>query len=464
VPVPDAGQVLSVVLALQLVGAAAWMLVNRPQRGVLLLAALTPFDGLLLLIPEPGLLAGWKEGLVLAVLLAAFMAPEQARAARPRWPPFGAAVVGLVLLSALSALVVGGTQALIGMKLNAFYVLLLVVLVRCPLSWAERDRLVTVLMSVGAVTASVGLWQQVVGGDVLNALGYEYDETIRTAGGFLRSFSTFNQPFPFGFYLMVVLLVGLPVALADHRRVRNRLFLAFLPVLLAGTLSSIVRAALLGLVMGAVLLWATGYRRLAHFVPPVLAVALFVPLELYGTLLSPSSLAERQASWAAGLGEVLRAPFGNGIGSTGSAAEKTADVTGSSVELYQPDNYWFKTAYELGPLGVWMLALLLLTAFLTARHVAQRLREQAAADGEDDPQAQRRSRQDAALAAGIAGVVAASAVAMLVATYLEIFPIDVHFWLLLGVLSSLSPSPSGLSRCAPAAVGSRPTSASSSLP
>jgi len=45
-------------------------------------------------------------------------------------------------------------------------------------------------------------------------------ENIRFTVGFqLRSFSTFNLPFSFGFYLMLAVLIGLPMSLADPRAV-----------------------------------------------------------------------------------------------------------------------------------------------------------------------------------------------------------------------------------------------------
>ena len=185
---------------------AGLLLLRRPQRGVLVLAALAPFDGLLLLVPHPPLADGWKEALVLATLAAAVLRPDRvAPRVRPGWL---VALVGLALLGAGSAVFVGGTQALLGMKINFFYLLLLPILWRCPFTARDRDRLVTVLMVTGTITAVVGLWQQVVGGAALNDLGYAWNETIRTAGGLLRSFSTFNQPFPFGLFQMLVLLVA----------------------------------------------------------------------------------------------------------------------------------------------------------------------------------------------------------------------------------------------------------------
>lgn len=454
------------VIGLQLLLVTAWLILHRPQRGVLLLAILAPFDGLLALVPHPGLLDGWKEALVLALLLATFAAPVPARGLPGRsWPPWVVPLLGFLAVGLASALVVQGTQAVVGLKLNFFYALLLIVVYRCPFSWEERDRFVTILMIVGGVTAAIGLLQQVVGGEALARLGYEYNETIRTAGGMLRSFSTFNQPFPFGFYIMLVLLIGLPVAAANPTRLRNTVFLACVPMFLLAMLSSIVRAALMGFLVGAFFLWTHRYRGLAHLVPPALACLLLIPLDVYKTLLSSTSLGQRSAGWSQTLDRVVAAPLGNGIGSTGSAAEKTAALSGTSSAVYQPDNYYFKTVYELGPLGLWMFVLLLGGVFAYARSRSRQLHDVAADGGRPASGSGpgTRTAQDAALAAGTAASVLAAAVASVVATYFEIFPIDLYFWLLLGVLTSLTPVSSSVpSPSDPTEAGSRPTSASSS--
>lgn len=457
------GLLLAVVVVGQLLVVVGLLLRARPQRGVLALALLAPFDGLLLLVPHPAVVDGWKEALVLATLGAAVIAPASVRhlspgRPRPGWAP---ALLGLLLLGTGSALLVGGLQGVIGMKVNFFYLLLLPALWLCPLGARDRDRLVSLLMLTGVLAAIVGLTQQALGGEALNRLGYEYNTTIRTAGGLLRSFSTFNQPFPFGLYEMLVLLVGIPVALTEPGRRRNRVFLLATPLLVVGMLSSIVRAAILGLVVGAVFLWWHRHRVLAHIVPVLLAVALFVPAAIYVPLLSPTSLGQRSAGWSQTFGEVLAAPFGNGIGASGSAAEKAAQVAGLRPETYQPDNYYFKTAYELGPIGLWLLVLVLVAAFGAARRAGDALETAA----RDDPVVAVEARRDAALAAGIAASVLAAAASSIVATYFEIFPLDLFFWLLLGVLPSLTPaSRTPPSPSAPAAAGSRPTSASSSVP
>jgi putative inorganic carbon (HCO3(-)) transporter len=396
---------------------------SRPQKGVLLLAALVPFDGLLLIAPIPQWMNGWKEALALLTFCAAMVAPQSARAGTGRrLPPWLPAVAGLGGLALVSAISVGGLQAVVALKIGFFYLLIFAIIWRCPLSLGERDRLVTILMVTGCITAVIGILQQVVGQERLAALGYEYNVTIRTAGGFLRSFSTFNQSFPFALFLMLVLLIGLPVALADPRRLRNRLFLLALPVYGLGLLTTIVRAAWLGLGVGLLYLGVRRFRSLLLPIPLALVALLFLPTGLGAAALSSSSSQERVNLWESNVSTVLAHPLGVGIGASGSASEKAAELDRRDTSTYQPDNYYYKTLYELGLLGLWMLVLLLVSAFLAARAAASRL-----------------FGMDAALADGVAASVLAAAVVSTVATYFEIFPMDVYFWLLLGVVATCAP-------------------------
>jgi putative inorganic carbon (HCO3(-)) transporter len=407
------------VAALAVVVPLCLAVAGRPQRGVLLLAALVPFHGLLLIVPAPTVVSGWKEALVLVTLAATVVAPPQARApAGRRPPPWTLAVVGLVALGVLSAVVVGGLQAAVGMKTLFFYVLVTVAVWRCPLDAAERDRLVSVLMACGVITAVVGIAQQVVGGAVLNSLGYEYNSAIRTTGGMLRSFSTFNQPFGFGFFLMVVILVGLPVALADRGRRRNQAFLLALPVLGVALGFTFVRGAWIGVAVGLAYLGSTRQPALLLTIPLGLVALLLLPQELAAPALSSSSSVERVESWRERASQMADAPLGTGVGASGSASEKVAKLGGGD-DRYQPDNYYFKVLLELGVLGLWLFLLLLGSLFFTARSAASRL-----------------GGRDGAFAGGVAATVVAVAVASLVATYLEIFPMDVYFWLFAGVVAA----------------------------
>lgn len=403
---------------------------RRPQRGLLLLAALSPFNGMLVLVPGGGAAAYWKEALLLATLVATALAPRAAlRGRRARGPglpapslPWLPAVAVLTVFGCVSALATAGLVGALAIKITFFYLLILLVLWRAPFTARDRDHLVSILMTLGVVTALVGLWQQVVGPAYLVGLGYHYNEEVRTAGGLLRSFSTFNQPFPFGLYVMMSLLVGGAVALAEPRRLRNLLFLCATPVMVAGMGVSIVRASYLGLAVGLLWLGIHRYHKILWGLGLTVVAAPLVVLltspRLLDPLLSSNSLDQRGAGWSSIISDVLSHPFGLGLGASGSAAARIALANGRpGSSTYQPDNYYVKMALELGPVGLWLFVLVVVSAVVSTLGAARVLRG-----------------RDGALALGVSASVVAAAAASLVATYLEIFPLDVHFWLLLGVV------------------------------
>lgn len=435
-------------VALCLVGISFLAILSRPQRGLLLLAALVPYDGLLELVPAPGIVSGWKEGLVLLTLGASVISASSRPLRSIRLPAWALMGLGLLVYAIASAAFVPYLQSVQALKIGYFYVLVTLIVLRNPFTSWDRHRLVTILMVNGVITSLYGLAQQVIGGDGLSALGYEYNVTIRTAGGILRSFSTFNQPFGFGLFVMMALLVGGSVALARPGTWRNAAFLVASPILVAGMATSIVRGAYLGLAVGILLLAIIRYRALLLLVPTALLVLMNLPAQVLGAVFSSSSLNERGTGWGQIFDEVLRNPFGIGIGSTGSVAEKVAEITGSRTAYYQPDSQYVKMLLELGVIGLWLLIALFVTGLTYALMVSRR---------SVDP--------DSALALGVAATMLAVIAASAVSTYLEIFPMDFYFWLLLGVLTCI-PTPeqrSGSTRShfALGAAVSRPTSANS---
>ncbi|MGF1596214.1 MAG: O-antigen ligase family protein [Acidimicrobiales bacterium] len=428
----------NLLLLLAIAGAAvpfALAVVRRPPTGVLFLAALAPFDGILFIIPHPPIVGGWKEALVLLVTFSAWR-QRQTASRSTAMACHGRAVVawahpmiGLLGLAVLSAALHPSSAAVVGVKIGFFYLLVPLALWWTPLDAKERDRLVTVLMVTGAVVAAIGIGQQIAGPEALVSLGYEYNSNVRFAGGILRSFSTFNQPFAYGFFVMMVLLVGIPVALDDHRRLRNALFLASVPILAIGMVTAVVRASVLGFAIGAAWLLVHRYRVLIHALVPVAVAAVFVPSGFIGAFLSSTSLLERSGGWTQVAFEQRIEPLGQGIGSVGSAAELIQDSRRNSEiqfptpvgsERYQPDNYYMKTLVELGPIGAWLLIAAMGRGFLNARKVSLRP-----------------VRGEAGLAAGIAASILGAMAAALVSSYWEIFPADLFFWMLLGVLPSL---------------------------
>ncbi len=141
-------------------------------------------------------------------------------------------------------------------------------------------------------------------------------------------------------------------------------------------------------------------------------VTLALPAAVLGPLASGTSLGQRTTGWSQIGGLVVDSPLGHGAGATGAAAAKAVELGAAPHQVlvsngapYQPDSYYVKTLLELGPLGLWLLLLV----------------------------------GAAALAVSV-GAARSGPVPDLVSTYLEIFPLDFYFWLLLGVLLCLEPS------------------------
>jgi hypothetical protein len=291
-------------------------------------------------------------------------------------------------------------------------------------------------MVTGFICAIAGIAQQLVGERYLHdVMGYDYDLTIRFIGSSLRSFSTFTNAPAFALYVMIVLLLGLPQLLSERGRLRNQLFLFAIPVYALGLGSAFTRSALLGLGAGLLFLGLRRYRVVLAALPLVLLVFLLFGGNVTETLSSSSSLGERTSGWQENIEQVAAHPLGAGIGAVGSAAETVAELEELDVNRYQPDNYYFKTVYELGILGLWMFVLFLIGAFTSvfraADHVAGR---------------------DRAFADGVAASFVAALVAASVTAYLEIFPMDLLFWLLITVVATMDARPAAMPRRSTAAV------------
>lgn len=418
-----------------------WFAWRRPQVGLLVLAALTPLDGLSVLLPAGTVPAWWKEAIVALTLVISVVAPQ-------RWPrrrlnlPWWPAIAALVVVGSISGFIAFGALAVLPIKITFFYISIVVILWRAPFSVLDRDRLVTIMLGVGVLNATYGVMQQVIGENGLVDLGYRYGQEVRSAGSVLRSFGTFNQPFPYALYLMMTILVVLAVTLADPRRQRSRVFFWCLPLLIAGMALSVVRASYVGLVAGLLLLGIIRYRSVLYALAGTAAVAIpvalvVIPPATLGTVFSPKSYQTRIEGWATIWQSITAHPFGQGLGASGSAAEK---LTSGSIQLpehlrtridgatafafglpYQPDNYYVKLLIELGPIGLWLFILFLCSVVASSIYTTRRAV----------------SEIDAALAAGIGAVVVAAGVASFVSTYLEIFPLDVYLWLLVGTLACI---------------------------
>ncbi len=416
-----------VVLGIAILVPVTMAIAERPQRGVLILAALLPFDGMLHQL-GPSWTAPWKQVFILAMFLATFFCPPEARAqVRRKIPGWVLAFCVLFALGLVSAVFKDRNTALVGLRLSYFSAFITLTVWRCPFTRRDRDHLVSVFLALSIITSVIGLWQQVVGHAYLHTLGWDYGENIRFTSGFtMRSFSTFNLPFAFGFYLMLAILIGFPMALAEPGRLRNKIFFLTLPLVATALLYTFVRGAMLGTAVGLLYLAFHRYKFLVYGIPIVIVAALFIPSgsNLTGAVFSSASLQDRTVSWNDRFDRFAENPFGTGIGTTGAAAEKAAKLNFLDPNAtYVPDNSWLKVLFELGVFGLWMMVAMLASMFIFTRFVERR------SNGIDRD-----------FVNGAAAQLLAVFTASLVATYLELTPMDQLFWLMAGVVATIAPT------------------------
>ena len=87
-----------------------------------------------------------------------------------------------------------------------------------------------------------------------------------------------------------------------------------------------------------------------------------------------------------------------------------------------PDNTWLKEMFELGILGLWFLVLMVVAMFVAIRRTERRS-----------------SGIDRDFLSGAAAQLLAIAMASLVATYLELVPMDQLFWVMIAVAATMEP-------------------------
>jgi len=409
-------------------GSGQDIVVTRPQRLVLALVALVPYHGLLQIIPHTTAVRAWKEALIVAALVATFIAPATARGPRGRRiPQWSIPLASFIIVGVASAAAQHNITALYGLKVYFLAVALPLVLWRCPFDAAERNRFVTILMVNGVIAALVGIAQQLIGADRLHALGYEYNSVIRFTGDFLRSFSTFDQPFAFAYFEMIVLVVCLPVALSDRLSRRNRAFLVLTPVLVGGLLTTFTRGAWLGAAVGLAVIATQRLRgRVVLLLAGAAAAAAVAVVVLPDRFVEPATQAQSADSrldrWRDNVDELLDRPGGHGIGTTGATAAKLNELGYRSGTVFQPDNHYFTVGFELGLPGLAWFIITVGTVLWWIQRAAGRL-----------------GGADRALAVGASALVVAALVACMAATFFQIFPSDVLVWTIIGVISAAAP-------------------------
>lgn len=340
---------------------------RRPDRSLLVLVALLPFQGLLLAqlyrwgvpgaVVRP--LGSWKEALGLGVVLAGIGGYRAGRQRLDALDGLGFAYVAIVGAYALAphffapGAPMDTSARSLAFRASAGFVILLLAARHAPLGDDFGDRLARVVMVVGCVVAAVCVYEYFFSASwnrwvvekvqytryevsILHNSPYSLSDVRRYSviGGHhvLRTGSVFFDPTTCGFFLV------LPFALAVERRLRSaaRGAIPAIVLIAAGLVLTETRAALLGALIVTLLALRPAAGRtldrrlqftfvlLAGFavvLPAATAIGLGQRVAATSTQRDPSSVDHVRSFWT-GLDAVKANPIGHGLGTSAGVGQR----------------------------------------------------------------------------------------------------------------------------------------------
>jgi len=248
-----------------------------------------------------------------------------------------------------------------------------------------------------------------------------------------RAFSTFTFPAPFAALMVFGLLLAAGIALSPSRpRSQRFLATAVMPVLFLGMTVSGTRAALITLLLGlGVMWWLRGFRP-----SQALMMLLFVVAMHAAAVLTSGRILARYKSvvlnegllWSYVAQPVRTAvrylseyPLGLGLGRTGVGVPFLVTSRMPAGYFVFSDGDTGRAAVEMGVLGMFWLAVVVIGLLPRMAGVARRL-----ARGPDDD-----------LAIGVGALILSTAIVILVGSPLSAIPHAVIWWFLFGALVRL---------------------------
>jgi O-antigen ligase len=437
-------------LGLVIAGGALMSVARRLHLALLPVTLVLPLAGHLTIVwPERGFSLLFDLvvlGPFLLLCLRKLARPDAVRFFDRRWTPVWGFLL-VVLLQVLSSEGVSWLVNLQGFRRNVLPMLLFFVAVNVDLSRPALLRRMTWLsLAVAVVVAIWGLKQRFIGLDGAEQLHAASVGTLWLAGTGtdLRIFSTLRVPWVLGVYCAVMSLMSISAALAARTWVAR--ILAWGTALLLGVtlVFTLMRAVMVGYLVGLILLAATGLARrgrgavlrtvalllgvavlavgVALLVSSVLGESDNVVVQRFRTLTTPLSdeaMLDRLLAWENAKEIVVDHPLGLGLGTTSGVAERYEQLLPTAP--IHTDNLYLAAFVEIGWLGGAMLLVLTVWVLVQGRHALHR----------DD-------RADAWLAVGILGSLLTSTIASLATPVIWEPGTSQLYWLMVGVAVGLA--------------------------
>lgn len=312
---------------------------------------------------------------------------------------------------------------------SAFFPILIyfLVVMRFHKSVSEVPALGYFLVLLGAFCAAFGLFQEIDPTWFISKFNLLTASGSFIYKGKLRAFSTADDPFGFASFMMITLFLSYVYLRKHHFRVREIIFFG---LIMLGMVYSLVRGIYVGVLFGLIfIVLMSGLKRnlvvVGLAVLGVLSILHFGSHNLVGRLTSitnagtQASIIAREQTWGV-LNRIIEShPLGIGLGTTGGASYKYASIL--QYGYLASDSYYYKLMVETGIPG---LLLYLATSFYLVLDAIKFI-----------VMNKYSQYRDYVVVSG--AIIIAMMVANITNNFLELYPTNYLYWIILGIQESI---------------------------
>lgn len=339
---------------------------TRTWTALLLLLYFAPFYGFVRwTIGISPVQAMWKEAMVVLLTLGwaihKFVFKREKLASTPlNLPLFLFLWLAIIQLFRASNIL----QGLLGLRMLATYIPIYFIVANMTVSKKQIRSVIFILMIIGVVTASYGLWQASVGLEGLQSRELAQVGSNLATMGRLRIFSTFAGPEYLGLFMVLMIIIGVALWMSGLSRPRKRILLIAMAVMFAALVLTLVRLEWFMLGMGLVLLTALVKKKkpFGFLLAGIIAVLIIFPpyIQERATMTFTSIDESFQGRMTTYLGwnipNLLNNPLGVGLGGTSgrSVYERVTGQETSSALIGGggTESGYFNVALEMGIPGL----------------------------------------------------------------------------------------------------------------
>lgn len=338
----------------------------RTWTALLLLLYFAPFYGFVRwTIGISPVQAMWKEAMVVLLTLGwaihKFVFKREKLASTPlNLPLFLFLWLAIIQLFRASNIL----QGLLGLRMLATYIPIYFIVANMTVSKKQIRSVIFILMIIGVVTASYGLWQASVGLEGLQSRELAQVGSNLATMGRLRIFSTFAGPEYLGLFMVLMIIIGVALWMSGLSRPRKRILLIAMAVMFAALVLTLVRLEWFMLGMGLVLLTTLVKKKkpFGFLLAGIIAVLIIFPpyiqerATMTFTSIDESFQGRMTTYFGWNIPNLLRHPLGVGLGETSgkSVYERVTGQETSSALIGGggTESGYFNVALEMGIPGL----------------------------------------------------------------------------------------------------------------